>query len=93
MQGILCKPGEATPEPPAPIRAHRQAAWEKILHLKAGDLSPARVKVRARQRELYAAQEILKEFEESTSHEKQAIATVELLLERTLLRTTRKKGV
>jgi len=78
---------------PAPLASERQAAWEQILHLKTGALDPARVQVRARQRELNTAQEILKELEGPTPYEKQAIETVELLLERTLLRTTRKKGV
>jgi hypothetical protein len=76
-----------------PIRAHRQAAWEQILHLKAGDLDPARVQVRARQRELYTAQEIIKELEAPTRHEEKAIETVEVLLERAFLRTVRKGGV
>jgi len=93
VQGILCKQEGTTPALPPPIRAHRQAAWEQILHLKAGDLDPTRVQERSRQRELYAAQEILKEIEAPTRHEEAAIETVEVLLERALLRTVRKGGV
>lgn len=44
-QGILCKPPKAEVIP-APPSAVRRAVWEEVLHLKPGDLAPARVSIR-----------------------------------------------
>jgi hypothetical protein len=46
VEGILCKPEEVTHETQAPPSRERQAEWEQILHLKPGELSPARVALR-----------------------------------------------
>ena len=46
VQGILCKPEGTAQETPAPPSSERQAEWERALHLKPGELSPARVALR-----------------------------------------------
>ena len=52
-QGILCKAGGYLFQDPPPDQTLRQAQWEQVLALRAGELSPAVVAECARQRDVY----------------------------------------
>ena len=66
MPGILCKPGFTQEGDPPPPSVARQAQVEQLLHLKPGELSPARVKFRHALRLYEEAEEI--KARESAEH-------------------------